>query len=174
MEYIIPVFALLISISGFSWTVWYNLKKTSNEKTARTIDLHVLFSQTNMVNEREVAWQLLDSAEETKEAKLTFKSLWDNNDKQARENFRSLYKVLSFWLTICELGNAEKLDKELAVRFFTYEYEWWFWRMKKLVEDTPEAEYPDVFQPFIEKGFGWMPRNNEHESEPRSRKVRTK
>ena len=174
MEVIISIVALMVSISGVTWTVWYNLNRANHERTTRSTELNLHFYQDDMVHGRETGWALLDSLEESPDLKITFKFLWDNQDQRVREQFRSLYKVLSFWLTLQELGAANKIDKELAKRLFTYEYEWWFWRVQRMVEDTPEGLYPDVFQPFIGEGIEWMPRTNHYEGEPRSRKKLTK
>lgn len=168
------ILALAVSVAGISWTVWFNLSKERSEKIDRTINLQFRFYQSDMVDAREVGWYLLERLEEN-ETPLIFQSLWDNDNVKIRDEFNQLYKVMGFWLTVHQLGEEKKLDVRLASRMFTYEYDWWAWRLERLISDTmenskDEADIPEVFQAFHNNGIGWLQRNTDNKPIQRTRK----
>jgi hypothetical protein len=165
----LSLLALAASVSATSWTIWYNLSGEKADKVNRTIDLQFRFSESDMVQAREIAWYLLKDMEE-KGGSFTFEELWDNNDETARTKFNELLEVMNFWLVLHQLGEERKIDIPLAKRIFSYEYDWWFWRMRCLVENTinnppPNFSMPDVFRAFYEEGISWLPKNGENKPE---------
>lgn len=163
---IISLAALTVSLAATTWTVWYNLNKEKSDKINRTIDLQFRFFESDMVHAREVGWYLLEEME-SKSEPITFQGLWDNKDESIRLRFDQLYRVMNFWLVLQQLGEEEKIDIALAKRIFNYEYDWWFWRFERLVQDTlknarTNFDHPDVFKPFIDSGIVWLSRSTQN------------
>lgn len=167
---IIAFLALIVSVSAAIWTIGYNLIKVKAEKIERTLDLQFRYHDSDMMIARNTGWYLIESFEESNEP-LTFKGLWDHEDNSVRKKFNQLHKVMNLWFILYHLGEQKKIDIKLGKKIFTYEYDWWFWRLERLTKDTEGAAsrglepMPDVLKPFLGKGINWIQRKPVNEEQ---------
>ncbi len=140
---LISALSLCVAIAVFirSWV------KDGSEKIRLTQNLHEYFNSKEMLVSRENTWFFLEGLEDFKNYP-SFEQIWRDKDKA--QNFRDMYRVLSFWQQLEVLYKRGLLDNEVTYKLFEYERNEWSKQIRPLVVATNliDQKYPEVLQPF--------------------------
>lgn len=153
----LSIIALIISAITIVWTLYYNLSQKRTSSVRYVLELYSNFYTQEMIAARRITWHDLGEMMD-KDASITWKNLWEDNNDSDQRIYNHLQLVLQFWFQLYALDKKGLLDRKLAFELFGYQFGMWRDHLSKLAKNTQKHDdlQPDVFKSILENQLDWL------------------